>query len=54
MLQPVDVLAVDVFLQCDVAHRGIRRSTVPVFLAGLEEDDIAFVDYLDRTAPENL
>ncbi len=51
MLEPIDALAVDRFLQSDVTHRGIRRSAVPMLLAGLEEDDIALFGFLDRTAP---
>src|SRR6516165_1589098 len=49
-LHPLDVLAVELFLDRDMAHgRGCRRA-VPVLLAGWKPDDIAGPDFLDRAA----
>src|SRR5215211_5706921 len=50
LLQPVDGLAVELLLDCDVAYGRGRRGPVPVLLAGREPDHIAGPDLLDRPA----
>src|SRR3954454_10797582 len=50
MLHPINGLAVELFLDGDVAHGRRRRSAVPVLLTWREPDDIAGPDLLDGTA----
>src|SRR3954469_16971725 len=50
MFEPVDGLAVEAFLDRDVAHRRRCRSAVPVLLARREPDDVARTDFLDLSA----
>src|SRR3954447_20610591 len=47
MFKPVDGLAVEAFLDGDVAHRRRCRSAMPVLLARREPDDVARTDFLD-------
>ena len=51
LFQPLDDLAVERLLNCDVAHAGCRRRPVPMFFAGRAHDDIAGADFRLRTAP---
>src|SRR5207244_3700947 len=48
VFQPLNRLAIELFLDGNVRHRGRERGTVPMFLAGSEPDDIARPDLLDR------
>src|SRR5271156_5589234 len=48
LLHPIDVLAVELFLDCDMAHGRGRRSAVPVLFARRKPDDVARTDFLDR------
>ena len=50
LLHPVDGLAVELFLDCDVRHRRGRCSAMPVLLARREPNHIAGLDFLDRSA----
>ena len=50
MLHPVDSFSVLLFLDGDVGHGGCRGGSVPVLLMGRKPDDIAWVDFFDRTA----
>jgi hypothetical protein len=50
MLQPIDGLAVELFLDSDVAHARGDRGPVPVPFTGREPDHVAGPDFLDRTA----
>jgi hypothetical protein len=50
MLQPINRRAVELFLDRDMAHRRGRRRAMPMPFAGLEPDDIAGADFLDRLA----
>src|SRR5437660_12757512 len=51
LLHPVDDLAVELFLDGDVGHRGTRRGAMPMLLAGRARNDVARTDDLDRPAP---
>src|SRR5262245_60625531 len=51
LLQPLDGLAIEPFLNRDMRHRGRRRRTVPVFFSRREPDDVAGTDVFDRAAP---
>src|SRR6266550_1295477 len=51
LLHPVDDLAVEVFLDCDVSHGGGRRRAMPVLLARRAPDDVARSNHFDRTTP---
>ena len=51
LFQPVDYLAVLLFLNGDVRHARGRRGSMPVFLAGREPDHITRPNFLDRAAP---
>src|SRR5947208_7357938 len=51
MLHPLDHLAVELLLDCDVRHCRGRRGTMPVFLAGREPNHVARPYLLDRAAP---
>src|SRR5215210_3075590 len=50
LLQPVDGLTVELFLNGDVRHGRGRRRAVPVLLVRWEPDDVARPDFLDRAA----
>src|SRR5271166_4373542 len=50
LLQPVDRLAAELFLNGDVGHCGGGRRAVPVLLARREPHDVARSDLLDRAA----
>src|SRR4051812_8937105 len=50
VLEPVDRLAVERFLDGDVRHCRCRRCTVPVFFSGLEPDHVARANLLDSPA----
>src|SRR5690349_15591366 len=49
MLHPVHGLAVETFLDGDVAHGGGGSSAMPVFLSRCEPHDVARMDCLDGT-----
>ena len=51
LFHPVDDLAVELFGDGDVAHRGRRRRAKPVLLAGRKPDNVAGADFLDWAAP---
>src|SRR5947207_15492814 len=51
LLHPVDDLAVEVFLDCDVSHGGGRRRAMPVLLARRAPDDVARSNHSDWTTP---
>ena len=51
VFQPVDHLAVELFLNGDVGHGGGWRGAVPVFFARRKPDHVAGADFLDRAAP---
>src|SRR6059036_4183328 len=51
LLHPVDDLAVEVFLDCDVGHGGVRRRAMPVLLARRAPDDVARSNHFDRPTP---
>src|SRR6266568_1919903 len=48
LFQPIDVPAVDGFLDGDVAHPGGRRGSMPVPHSGWNAHHIARADFLDR------
>src|SRR5215472_9949662 len=48
---PVHGPAVEAFLNGDVGHCCGWRGAVPVFLARLEPDHVAWMNFLDRSAP---
>ena len=50
VFQPIDDLAVELFLDGDMRHGRGRRGTVPVLLARREPDHVAGMDFLDRAA----
>src|SRR6266702_2902774 len=50
LFQPIDVPAVDGFLDGDVAHPGGRRGSMPVLHSGWNAHHIARADFLDRAA----
>src|SRR5215218_4037903 len=47
VLEPLDRLAVERFLNRDVLHGGLWRRAVPVLFVGREPDDVAGADLLD-------
>jgi hypothetical protein len=51
LFQPVDYLAVLLFLNGDVRHGRGWRGAVPMFLARREPDHVTRVDFLNRSAP---
>src|SRR6266480_2287064 len=51
LLHPVNDLAVQLFLDGDVSHRGGRRGAMPVLFARRTPDDVARPDDLDRATP---
>ena len=51
VLHPVDNFAVERFLNGDMRHGDCWTCTMPVFLSGLEPDDVARPDFFDRAAP---
>src|SRR5882762_287814 len=51
LLQPIDILAVELLCNCDVRHaRGWRRA-MPVLLAGRTPNHVARPNFLDGFAP---
>ena len=50
VLQPIDDLAVELFLDGDMRHGRGRRGTVPMLLARREPNHVAGMDFLDRAA----
>jgi hypothetical protein len=50
VFQPIDDLAVELFLDGDMRHARGRRGAVPVLLARREPDHVAGMDFLDRAA----
>src|SRR5262245_18639807 len=53
LLQPVDDLAVEPFLNGDVGHRGRWRGPVPVLFSGRTRDHVPRPDLLDRPPPRS-
>src|SRR5205814_1977961 len=51
VLHPLDHLAVELLLDCDVGHGRGRRGTVPVLFARRKPDHVPRPDFLDRAAP---
>src|SRR5437899_12183911 len=51
LFQPIDVPAVDGFLDGDVAHPGGRRGSMPMLHSGRNAHYIARPDLLDRADP---
>src|SRR3954470_4270603 len=51
LFHPVDNLAVELFLNCNVRHGGGGRGSVPMLLSGQKPDHIARPDFLDCSAP---
>src|SRR5277367_4181134 len=51
LFHPIDNPPVKSFLNCDVCHSSSRTGTMPMFLFGLEPDDIARPDFFDGAAP---
>src|SRR2546430_17681316 len=51
LLHPVDDLAVEVFLDCDVSHGGGRRRALPVLLARRAPDNVARANHSDWATP---
>src|SRR4051794_37999011 len=49
--QPVGCVAVELFLNGDMTHRGGRRCAVPVLLAWSERDHITWTDLFDGATP---
>src|SRR4051812_15478309 len=50
LLHPLDNLAIEVFLDGEVGHRGRRRRAMPVSLARRDPDHVSWPDFLDRSA----
>ena len=50
LLQPVDVLAIQRFLNSDVGHCGLRRCAVPMLQSGREPNHIVRANFLNGTA----
>src|SRR5436309_645424 len=51
LLHPIDDLAVEVFLDCDMGHSDDRHRAIPMLLARRAPDDIARSNHFDRTTP---
>src|SRR5437868_7660043 len=51
LLHPVHDLAVEVFLNGDVRHRGGCRGAVPMLLTGWNPDHVTRPNLLDRPSP---
>src|SRR5262249_18307852 len=51
VLHPVDDLAVERFLNCDMRHGRRRRCAMPMLFARRKPDYVSRSDFLDRTAP---
>src|SRR4051812_23897098 len=51
VLEPVDRLAVELFLHGDVRHRGGGRGAVPVLFTRRKPDHVAWPDLFYRPAP---
>src|SRR5256885_15072437 len=51
LFHPFDRLSIERFLNGDMRQCGQWRSAVPMLLTGRKPDDIAWPDFLDRTAP---
>src|SRR5208283_6145049 len=52
LLHPLYGFTVELFLYCDVRHRCIWRSAVPVFHPRWNPDDIALSNLFDRSSPQ--
>src|SRR5262249_36503946 len=52
VLEPGDVVAVEMLLQCDVHHIGIGAGAVPVLFAGRDPDRVAGADFAQRSTPQ--
>src|ERR1700689_5519532 len=52
LLQPVDMLAVERFLNSDVNHVRRRAGAVPMLFVGRYPDDIAGTHFAQRSAPD--
>src|SRR5216684_1128297 len=50
LFHPVDVLAVERFRNRNMRHAGRRCRTMPVLLAGRKPNDVAGMDFFDRSA----
>ena len=51
LFQPVNRLAVELFLNGDVRHGRGGRGAVPMLLARRKPDDVTRPDFFDRTSP---
>src|SRR4029077_3840803 len=51
LLQPIDGFAIELFLNCEVSHRGRWRSSVPVLFAWREPDNVSGSNLLDGAVP---
>src|SRR4029077_15929451 len=52
VLEPGDVLAVEMFLQRDVHHRGVGTGAVPVLFSGRDPHGVAGADFPHWAAPQ--
>jgi hypothetical protein len=50
LFQPVNDLAVEIFLNGDVRHGGGGRCAVPMFFTRRKPDDIAGMNFFNRAA----
>src|SRR5947209_14979167 len=50
VFHPIDVLAADRFLNCDMRHGGGGRCAVPVLFASREPHDVAGPNFFNRPA----
>jgi len=48
---PIHGLAIELFLNGNVSHRGNRGGAVPVLLAGRKPDDVARPNFFNRSSP---
>ena len=52
MFRPIRVLSVKLLHNGNVGHRRGWRGAVPMFLAGRNPDNVAWPDFLHRSAPK--